>query len=91
MLKRYPSVFFIGAILVSFVALLTLHVYTLAPTVTFEDSGELIAAAAHLGIPHQPGYPLWTLLSHLFTWLPFGHIAYRVNMASAFFSASGAA
>ena len=45
-------------------ALLALAVYlkTLALTVTGEDSGELIAAAATLGIPHPTGYPLWCLL-----------------------------
>jgi hypothetical protein len=33
-----------------------------APGLTFEDAGELTAAAVHLGVPHPPGYPLWTLL-----------------------------
>ena len=66
------------------------YVMTLAPTVTFEDSGELTAAAYLLGVPHQPGYPLFTMVGHLFTYLPFGNIAYRVNLMSAFFSALGA-
>jgi hypothetical protein len=34
-----------------------------AHTVTFEDAGALIAAAHVLGVPHPPGYPLWTLLA----------------------------
>jgi len=67
-----------------------LYLSTLAPTVTFEDSGELIAAAYNLGIPHQPGYPLFTLLGRVFSMLPVNNIAYRLNLMSAFFSALGA-
>ena len=73
------------------VASLLLYLVTLAPTVTFEDSGELIAAAYNLGVPHEPGYPLWTMIAHLFTWLPFGDVAYRVNLMSAVCSALAAA
>jgi hypothetical protein len=36
-----------------------------APGVTFEDAGELSAAAACGGVPHPPGYPLWTALAAL--------------------------
>ncbi len=64
------------------------YLRTLAPTVTGEDSGELIAAAYTLGIPHPPGYPLWCLLGHLFTRLPFGTVAWRVNLMSAVFAAA---
>ncbi len=70
---------------------LTLFVLTLAPTVTAEDSGELIAAAWHFGIPHPPGYPLWTLLCGLFIHaLPVGEIAWRANLFSAVCSAAAA-
>ncbi len=62
---------------------------TLGPTITGEDSGELVTAAWSLGIAHPPGYPTWCLFSHLFTWLPFGSVAWRVNLASAV-AASGA-
>ncbi|MBY0273709.1 DUF2723 domain-containing protein [Candidatus Binatia bacterium] len=61
---------------------LLLYVWTAAPTVTLEDSGEFITAAYRLGIPHPPGYPLWCLWAHLFTWLPGGTIAERVHWSS---------
>lgn len=35
----------------------------LAPGVTFEDAGELVAVAHGFGVAHPPGYPLWTLLA----------------------------
>jgi hypothetical protein len=67
----------------AFLLPLALYVWTAAPTVTLEDSGEFITAAYWLGIPHPPGYPLWCLWAHLFTWLPFGTIAERVHWSSA--------
>jgi hypothetical protein len=65
---------------------------TLAPSITWRhdgaDGGDLIAAAYTLGIPHPTGYPLYVLLAKLFTFLPWGEIAYRVNLMSAFFAAA---
>jgi len=43
------------------------YFYTLAPTVTLEDSGELAVASDYLGVPHPPGYPIWTMLTWFFT------------------------
>ena len=66
---------------------MTVYVATLAPSLTFEnsgtDGGDLIAAAWTLGVPHPPGYPTYTLLAWLATRLPVGTIAYRVNLFSA--------
>jgi len=33
---------------------------TLAPDLTLEDSGELATGSFYAGIPHPPGYPVWT-------------------------------
>lgn len=52
------------------------YVYTLAPTVTLEDSGELAVAADYLGVPHPPGYPIWTMLAWLFQAV-FGFVTYH--------------
>lgn len=67
---------------------LTLYLLTLAPTISGEDSGEFITAAATLGVAHPPGYPLYCLLGHLFSWMPLGTPAWRINFMSAFFSAA---
>src|ERR1051326_4553295 len=71
------------AALVATVVSLGVYVYTLAPCVTLEDSGEFITASVNWGVPHPPGYPLWSILTWLFTKLPFGNVAWRVNLFSA--------
>jgi tetratricopeptide (TPR) repeat protein len=61
------------------------YFYTLCPTVFWDDAGELIAACYTLGVPHPPGHPLYTILGKLFTLIPFGSPAMRVNLMSAVF------
>ena len=91
--KRYPRV---GATLAGVgVALFTFVLYlrTLAPTVLYLHSPFLLDAAmlqmqvCVLGITHPTGYPSYLMLSHLFTYLPFGDCAYRANLASAAYAA----
>ncbi len=60
---------------------------SLNPTFYADDSAETIAAAVLLGLPHPPGYPLYTLLSHLFAALPLGGYGFRVNLLSALLAA----
>lgn len=62
---------------------LAVYFATLAPNVTFLDSGELIVAAQHFGVPHPPGYPVWTFLTWLFQLLPLGNAAWECNLLSA--------
>ena len=70
---------------------LLVYVLTLAPTVTFWDAGELIAAAKTLGIPHPPGTPLFVMIAHVWAMLfPIGEYAYRTNFLSALLSALAA-
>jgi hypothetical protein len=64
-----------------------LYVVTLAPTVTLVDSGELIAATTLLDIAHPPGMPFYVLLGHLFSLVPWGTPAVRLNLMSAVFGA----
>lgn len=62
---------------------LALYVRTLAPSLLFGDSAEFQTIAYTLGIGHPTGYPVYILLAKLFTFLPVGDIAYRVNLLSA--------
>jgi 4-amino-4-deoxy-L-arabinose transferase-like glycosyltransferase len=80
----------LSTVLTSFV----FYLKTLAPTVLyyeptkFPDSVMLQTQAILLGSPHTTGYPTWVMLTHLFTYLPFGDLAYRVNLSSAVFAAT---
>lgn len=80
----------LGALSVFFLSYFV-YLWTLAPTITFGDSGELVTAAYSLGIAHPPGFPIWCFLVKIFTLLvPFKNIAWRANLASAFFSSMSA-
>jgi hypothetical protein len=73
------NVFAILSVVIPF----AIYMATLAPSVTFFDSGEFLTATASLGSAHSPGYPLFLMYAKLFTWIPLGNIAFRVNMATA--------
>jgi tetratricopeptide (TPR) repeat protein len=72
----------LGSVAVGIAAFVA-YLVTLEPSVPTGDSGELIAAAWVLGVPHPPGYPLWTMLAAAFERLPFGSPAYGANLMSA--------
>src|SRR3989440_10488903 len=68
-------------------ALFALYAATAPRTVALEDDGLFILSSYFLAIEHPPGYPLFTWIGHLFTYLPVGSVAYRVHLASAMFGA----
>ncbi len=71
-----------------FLISLAVFVKTAAPTVSFWDSGEFIACAFTLGIPHPPGAPLYLLIGRFFTMLPvWEDPALPMNLISSITSA----
>jgi len=66
-----------------FVGSLLLYVSTMAPSVVLGDSAEFQFVPYILGIAHPPGYALYVLLGKLFTLLPLGSVAYRMNLFTA--------
>lgn len=75
-----------------FLTTLGLYWLTLAPgLVGLVDTPKFQFVGAILGVPHPPGYPLYTLLSYGFSQLPYGSLAYRINLMSAVFGALTAA
>lgn len=66
------------------------YFFSLGPSVGLEDAGELATAAHVLGVPHPPGYPLWTMIGWCFcrlfgwvTWQGYANPAWAVSLFSA--------
>ena len=87
--RTRPLALFVAPVV--FLVALVPYWLTLSPTISWRnggiDSGELVTAMLVLGIPHPTGYPLYMLLGKLFTFLPFGEPAWRVDLMSACFAA----
>jgi hypothetical protein len=57
------------------------------PDLGFTDSGELAAAAHVLGIAHPTGYPLYTIIAHVWSLIsPFSTV-YDLNLLAGIFTA----
>ena len=71
----------VGTALVAFI----IYMLTLAPSVSFWDSGEYITCSWVAGIPHPPGVPFFVLMGRVSTILFFfiPSIAARVNLMCA--------
>lgn len=86
-----------GRALALLAALAALVVYTLtaAHTVTWlhngADSGDLVAAAFTFGVPHPPGYPLYTLIAALFAHVPGLEPGHAVALLSGISAAAAVA
>src|SRR5258706_3147159 len=75
--ERWPS-------LVAFALPFLLYTLTATRTVQGGDTGEFSLVAARVGVPHPPGYPLYALLSRVFSLLiPVGSPAFRAAFLSA--------
>jgi len=75
--------------IILFLVVFSGYLFTLAPTITMIDSGELATVCAELGVAHPTGYPLYTLVGRLFSVIPLGSVAYRFNLLSAILATIG--
>ena len=81
----------VGVLLVA----LVVYVRTLNPTIDFWDCGEFVTVSHIVGVPHQPGTPLYVVVGRVFDVLfgqpditqPSLRTAWAVNFMSAVFSA----
>lgn len=67
-------------------SLAPLYAVTLGREVGAADTFEFQVTAPQLGIAHPTGYPLYLLLGKLWTLLPVGPVAWRLNLASAVYA-----
>ncbi len=75
---KYSSVSLLWLILFS------VYCLTMAPTVGFIDSGELSTVAVSLGIAHPTGYPLFTLVTKMWSSIPVAQeFIVRLNIFAA--------
>jgi hypothetical protein len=52
------------------------------------DAAKFSFVGKILGTPHAPGYPMYVMVSHLFSYIPIdGSLAYRMNVLSALLGA----
>lgn len=68
-----------------FAVAFTVYNLTLAPGLTYAslDGNELATVPHQLGLLHSPGYPFYTWIGKLFTLVPAGDVAHRMNLMSA--------
>ncbi len=66
-----------------FAAALLLYLRTLVPGVFVSDFVEFQYQPLRLGLPHPNGFPLYMLLGWLWSHLPIGSVAWRMNALSA--------
>lgn len=69
------------------IGVLAIYVRTAAPSLLWGDSAEFQTLSYFLGMSHPSGYMTQIMIGKLFTYLPVGNVAYRVNLMSAFFGA----
>lgn len=70
-----------------------LYAFNVSPTVTYgSDCGEFAATVWNLGVGHPTGFAFYCVVARLFTvLLPFGEVAWRLNVLSALFGAMAVA
>jgi len=81
MIKKHKDIILL---LVCLIAIFQLYLYTTFPAFKNDDSPETITSAYTLGISHPPGYPLFTIMGKVFSVLPVGSPAFRINLFAIF-------
>ncbi|MFZ4620304.1 MAG: protein O-mannosyl-transferase family [Bacteroidota bacterium] len=80
----YNTIKYLTASLIG-LAVFSVYCLTMAPTIGFIDSGELSTVAVSLGIAHPTGYPLFTLITKIWSSLPVAQaMIVRLNIFAAF-------
>lgn len=62
-----------------------IYLFTISPSIWWGDSGELSGVSYTLGVAHSTGYPLYSILSKIFTFIPVSSAGFRCALFSCFF------
>ena len=81
-LLESPVATHITIILISFF----LYISSISPTIYWRDSPEFVDVAYTLGISHPAGSPAYSIITRIFTFLPFFSIPFKINLTSLFFA-----
>src|SRR5690349_24934267 len=78
--------------LIVFGIMFSVYIRTLMPGTVGGDAGELQYAGPLLSLVHPTGQPLYVTLGYLWSHIiPFGSMAWRMNLLAAFSAAAGCA
>jgi hypothetical protein len=64
------------------------YLWAMAPSLTWLDSGEIVAAGASLGTAHPPGSPLYFIIAGMLSRVLPGNVAFRYNLVSLLLAAA---
>ncbi len=73
--------------IIAFAIPLILYILTLQPKLIDEESSMYVSNILKMEILKPPGYPIYSLLAKVFTLIPIGDIAYKINLFSSLFGA----
>lgn len=76
-----------GSLLLVFLGPLALYASTMPTSVVVEDDGLFLMNGVFLGVQHPPGYPVFTVVHHLFQQLPLWTPAVKGHLLSGIFAA----
>jgi hypothetical protein len=65
------------------VVIVLFYIVCASPGFGWRDGPELAVTATFLDVAHPSGFPTYTLLAKVLTWLPFGTLAFRVTIFTA--------
>src|SRR4030042_2868284 len=83
LLKRKVIIFSVFSFLIPFV----IYILTMEPKLVGGDTGWYANQIPQMTLMVPTGYPTFSMFLKLFTYLPIGDLAYRLNLFSAIFGA----
>ncbi len=78
--KKFEAKRLSGALLLA--GIMAVYLLTLAPSVSFRDSGDMVSASYTLGVCHPSGFPFYMLAGKTFSFIPLGEIGARYSLLS---------